>query len=187
MRLLLLPLALLATAAAPPPARAPDWTVVPSASSIRFTGAMAGQAFTGAFARWTARIRFDPRLAAPSSIVAVIDLASARSGDASRDEALPTADWFAVARFPRASFVARRFAGLGGGRFRAFGMLRIRDVERPVELPFTLAVAGRRAVAIGTLDLDRTLFGVGQGQFADGATVAKTVRVTLRIAADRAD
>lgn len=187
MRLSLAPLALYAAAATAQPARAPGWTVVASASSIRFAGTMAGQAFAGSFARWTARIRFDPKLAAPSSVVAVIDLASARSGDPSRDEALPTADWFAVARFPTASFVARRFASLGGGRFRASGVLRIRDVARPVALPFTLAVAGRRAVATGTLDLDRTLFGVGQGQFADGATVAKAVRVTLRIAADRVD
>ena len=184
MRILALAAALLV--ATPALAAAPVWTVNKPASRLGFTGAMNGQSFSGVFRRWDVRIQFDPKALAQSSVVAVIETGSAVTGDQTRDEALPTADWFSAAAFPRATFQATQFKDLGGGRYQAIGTLTIRNVKRAVVLPFQLAITGSQATMHGSLTIDRRTFGVGQGQFATGDTVATNVRVDVAITATRA-
>lgn len=169
-------------AAAPAPSR---WVVNKAASKVGFRSSFAGGAFVGRFGRWDAAIDFDPNNLAASKVAAVIDMASARTGEESRDSALPTADWFHSAKFPRASFVSRSFKSLGKGRYQAIGDLTIRGVKRPVVLPFTLAITGNQAKMAGALKLDRTHFGVGQGQWSSGETVPTAVTVEIAITAAR--
>lgn len=169
-------------AAAPAPAR---WAVNKAASKIGFRSSFGGETFAGHFARWDATIAFDPKNLAGSKVVATIETASARTGESSRDSALPTADWFASAKFPRASFVSKSFKSLGNGRYQASGDLTIRGVRRPVVLPFTLAITGNQARMSGSLKLNRTLFGVGQGQWASGDTVPTIVAVNITVVASR--
>ena len=164
---------------------APAWTVDPAASAIRFESSFGGTAFTGAFSRWTATIRFDPADLAHSSASASIDLASAATGDADRDSALPDAPFFDVARFPRAVFQAGRFRSLGGGRYVAEGTLSLRGVTRPVSLPFTLAITGGTARMTAETSLDRLAFGVGQGRWADTSVLPAPVRVDISLIAHR--
>lgn len=181
--------AAIATLAAAPLVAAPHaplWIVNKQASRLGFAGAMNGQAFSGLFRRWDARIQFDPKALATSSVTAVIDTASVATGDSTRDEALPTTDWFAVSVFPRAVFSASQFKDLGGGRYLAIGTLLIRNVRRPATLPFQLAINGQQATMRGEMTIDRTSFGVGQGQFATGDTVATGVKVQISLSATRA-
>lgn len=175
------------TAAKPAPAKAPAlWVVDKPASRLGFAGAMNGQAFTGTFRRWDARIQFDPKSLGTSNVTAIIDTGSAITGDQTRDEALPTADWFAVQTFPRAIFSASQFKALGGGRYQAMGTLAIRNVRRPVVLPFTLTIKDDHATMRGVLTIDRRIFNVGQGQFATGDTVATNVKIEVSLSATRA-
>ncbi len=176
-------LALLAAPAIAAPV--PAWTVDKGASHIGFQGAMNGQAFNGGFSRWDAKIAFDPVNLAGSKVAAVIDTGSAKSGDQTRDEALPTEDWFSVKVFPRATFVSRKITAAGPGRYVVQGDLTIRNATHPVTLPFTLAIAGDTAKMSGSLPLDRSAFGVGQGQFKTGDTVALKVEVNIAVTARR--
>jgi len=180
------PVAAIVLAVSPALAAAPAWTVNKQASKLGFSSAMNGQAFNGTFRRWNARIQFDPKALNQSSVVAVIDMGSAVTGDQTRDEALPSADWFAIAVFPRATFQANQFKDLGGGRYQAFGTLAIRNVKRPAVLPFQLVIKGNQATMRGSLTIDRRTFGVGQGQFATPDTVAANVRIDVAITATRA-
>jgi polyisoprenoid-binding protein YceI len=176
----------LALVAAPALAAPAVWVVDPAASKLAFQGAVNGAPFAGVFRRWNAQIVFDPNALAASHVVVSMDVASAASGDADRDQSLPAADWFSVAKFPRASFVSRAFRDLGGGRYVAIGDLTLRGVTRPVSLPFTLAIAGDKAVMHGTTVIDRTAFGVGQGQWKTGDVVATKVTVNVSLSAHRA-
>jgi polyisoprenoid-binding protein YceI len=169
------------TAAAAPA----SWTVDKGASHLGFTGAMGGQSFSGNFGRWDAQIFFDPNNLGTSHVTATIDMASAKTDDQSRDEALPTDDWFAVNAFPRATFASREITAAGPGRYVAQGDLTIRNITLPVSLPFTLVIAGDTAKMSGSLSLDRSVFGVGQGQFKGGDTVALEVKVNVAVTAKR--
>ena len=147
---------------------------------------MSGDGFTGIFHRWSAQIVFDPKNLAGSKAAVTVDVASAATGNADRDQALPTADWFSAATQPRASFVTTAIKDLGGGKYLASGDLTLRGVKRPVQLPFTLAIAGDTARMNGAVTLDRTAFGIGQGQWKTGDVVATKVKVTVALTAHRA-
>jgi polyisoprenoid-binding protein YceI len=178
------PLVTIALIAAPAvAATAPAWTIDKTKSQVAFAASMNGQAINGSFRRFDARIAFDPANLAGSSVTAVIDTASAATGDTSRDQSLPTPDWFNVKAFPRATFASRSFKSLGGNRYQAAGKLTIRGVARPVVLPFQLVIKGNAAQMRGTLTIDRRWFGIGQGQFASPDTVAAAVKVNLAIMA----
>ena len=179
---LLFPLAAVAVLAASA-AQARPYMVDKSASRLGFTGAMSGAAFQGSFRRWDATIDFDPNNLPASRAVVIVDMTSAATGDGARDEALPSSDWFAAKTHPRATFVSRSITRTGPNRYAAAGTLTIRGVARPVVLPFTLALTGPTAKMTGQLVLDRTTFGVGQGQWRTGSTVATQVTVNVNLTA----
>ena len=178
-------LALPASAVAPDSA-APAWDVLENRSRVGFEGAYQGTPFTGQFESWNSVIHFDPDRLEASSAKVTIDMASAESGDDSRDSSLPGNDWFAVAMFPEATFETSAIRAEGDG-YVADGTLTIRGVSQEVSLPFTLDIEGDIARMNGALTLDRSAFGVGQGAWADGKTVALEVKVEVSLVARRAD
>jgi polyisoprenoid-binding protein YceI len=166
-------------------APASAWAVDKSASAVRFSSTLNGQAFSGAFRRWDARIRFDPADLAGSSVTATIDVGSAVTGDPDRDQALPTEAFFSAARFPQATFTATTFRSLGAGRYLALGQLSLRGVARPLTLPFSLAITGPRANMSASLVLNRLAFGVGQNEWKSTDALAADVTVAITISATR--
>jgi polyisoprenoid-binding protein YceI len=185
IRTALLAAALLAVPSLALAAPAPAWTVDRAASRLTFTSAYAGDAFSGGFSRWSADIRFDPKNLAGSSVTATIDVGSAATGDKDRDASLPTADFFAAARFPRATFAATRFRDLGGGRYAADGTLTIKGVAKPLTLPFSLAITGKSAKMTSSVAINRLAFGIGQGQWASTQAIPAAATVNIAISATR--
>jgi polyisoprenoid-binding protein YceI len=99
---------------------------------------------------------------------------------------MPTDDWFAAKKFPKATFVTTGFKALGGDRYQAAGNLTIRGVSKPITLPFTLTITGNAAHMTSAISLNRTVFGVGQGQFATGESVPLDVAVNINLSAHKA-
>lgn len=164
-------------------APAPAWTVDKTASALKFASSFGGEAFSGLFRRWDADIRFDPANLAGSSVTATVDVASAATGSPDRDQALPTADFFDAAHFPKATFTARTFTALGAGRYRANGVLTLRGVAKPLTLPFALTITGAQARMTGAVALNRLAFGVGQNEWKATTTLPATVTVNLTVVA----
>lgn len=167
------------------PVLANSWVITPEDSRISFTGTQTGNLFEGHFKTFDADIRFNPGAPDQAYVRAVIDMASAITGDTQRDEALPGKDWFFVSMFPQAVFEARGFIPLGGERFQASGMLSLKGVERPVTLPFTLHIKGDTAKMTSELSLLRSDFGVGGGPWAEGKWVGLEVSVSISLMATR--
>lgn len=195
MRLAALPLALLALAACskPPapataetaPAPANAWVVDAGASRLSFTATQTGESFTGAFKSWSAEIVFDPEALGDAAITVSVDTGSGETGDRQRDAALPGSDWFASRDYPAATFASDDVVSTGPGEYEARGALTIRDVKRPLVLPFTLTIEGDRAHAEGSVTLVRTDFGVGGGEFATDQWVGLDVGVSFVIEATK--
>jgi len=174
-----------APAAAPPaPAEAVAWKVAPG-STVSFATAWSGDAIKGRFDRWTADILFSPDDLAHSKVSVSIDMASGVTGDAQRDASLPSPDWLGAEAHPKATFTATRFSAAGEGRFVAHGRLTLRGVSRPLDLPFRLKIDGDRAEVRGVTTLDRTAFGVGQGEWASTEQIPAGVTVTIALKARR--
>ena len=69
--------------------------------------------------------------------------------------------------------------------FVADGTLDLRGVKKPVSLPFGLKIDGDTATARGVTTLDRTAFGVGQGEWASTDQIGGKVKVSFTITAKR--
>ena len=169
------------------PASAATWIVDRDASHLTFSGTQTGARFEGRFGSWDATIEFDPASPEKGKIVAVIDVASARTGDAQRDTAIPQAEWFDAGAFPQARFETASIRAKGGNSYEAVGTLTLRGISRDVVLPFTLDIQDGVAKAQGKLDLIRTDFGIGQGPWASGQWVGLDVGVSVDLVARRAD
>jgi polyisoprenoid-binding protein YceI len=161
------------------------WAVDAAGSRLSFTSKYSGDAFTGSFRRWTADIAFDAAQLPASKIVVSVDMSSVATGDSDRDETLPTGEWFDTKKFPRAVFTSTLIKAAGPGRYTAAGTLNMKGVTRPATLNFGLKITGDKAESIGTLTLDRSQFGVGQGQFKGGDTVPLAVTINTAVKATR--
>jgi polyisoprenoid-binding protein YceI len=170
--------ALLAVAA---PAAAADYRVDRIGSSVTFKAVQQGARFSGSFERFGGDVSFDPATTT-GRIDATVELASVDTGNPERDNVLRTPDWFDVARFPTARFVATAFRRTASG-FAADGELTLRDVRRPatLEFRFTLPDAAGRARLQGTLAVRRLDFGIGRGEWTDTTYVGNAVDVAIDV------
>lgn len=161
-----------------------DWTIA-SGGRLGFTARWNGEAVDGRFDRWRAAIRFSPDDLAKSQIRVTVDLASADTGEGQRDDTLKGSDFFDTSAHPSAVFMARDIRHLGGDRHEARGSLDLRGVSKPATLHFTLRIDGDRARVAGTALIDRTAFGVGQGEWAATDVIAGTVDIAFSFTATR--
>ena len=164
---------------------APSTWKVAGGSSLGFATTWGGQAIEGRFDRWTADIVFSPEELDKSKVSVSIDLASAVSGDGQRDESMRGPDWFDTANHAKATFTATRFEKTGEGRYVAHGQLKLRGVSKPVRLPFSLKIEGDKASVRGVTSLDRTAFGVGQGEWTSTDQIPAEVKVSVNLTATR--
>ncbi|HEV7386577.1 MAG TPA: YceI family protein [Phenylobacterium sp.] len=174
-------------AAAQPPAAPAStgpvaWKVAPG-SALTFTTSWSGDAVQGRFDSWKADILFGPEALDKSKVTVTIDMTSARTGDPQRDASLPAGDWFDAATHPKAVFTATRFEKTGADRYVAHGTLNLRGVTKPLDLPFKLTITGDKARVSGDTSLDRTVFGVGQGEFTATDQVPAKVAVHVQLTA----
>jgi cytochrome b561/polyisoprenoid-binding protein YceI len=160
------------------PAAPRNWAVSPG-GRLGFTAQWNGEPVTGSFGDWSATILFSPDALEASRVDVSIDLASVDTGDGQRDGTLTGSDFFDTSRFATATYRASSFRALGGDRYRADGTLSLRGASRPVPLSFTLTIKGDEARARGTATIDRTRFGVGQGDFASTAEIAGPVAISF--------
>jgi cytochrome b561 len=173
---------------APTPSSAPaTWRVDAGASSIRFGYTYEDESgatpFNGRFTRWRADIRFDPNDLEQSSAVVRIETASASTGVAMHDGALPGGEWFDSANSPTATFRTTRIRARGDG-YEARGDLTIRGRTRSVDLPFTLTISGDRATMDGRTTIDRRDFDVGEG--SGDELISREIELTIHVEAARA-
>jgi len=165
------------------------WTVDRAASSIAFGYTYEDESgssqFNGRFTRWTAHIRFDPNSLDASTIVVRIQTASASTGVAVHDNALPTTAWFNSSAFPTAEFRSTRIRARGDGRYEARGNLTIRGQTRQVDLPFTLAINGDRASVQANTSIDRRDYEIGSDDAGDDL-ISRDIAITIRVEAQRA-
>ena len=120
-----------------------------------------GSAVQGSFTDWTAAIDFDPEVTeGPSGTVDVtVSIGSLELGSV-KEQAMG-ADYFNVAEFPTANFVAD-IVTLPDG-YEARGNLTMKGTTIPATLPFTLQLDGSSAAMEGRLIIDRRDFAIGMG------------------------
>lgn len=147
---------------------------------LEFTATQADARFSGSFKRFHVTLDFDPAAPAQGRLDVSVEAGSIDTQDGERDEILRGADFFDVAKHPRAEYHATRFQRAGEG-WRADGELTIRGVKKPVPVSFTLAQAGGATVMKGSAGLKRLDFGLGRGEWASTEWVGDAVDVRFEL------
>lgn len=157
-------------------------TVVPAQSQIGFTIKQMGVPVDGRFAKFDAKVAFDPKKPEAGNISFTVPLAAAEIGDSETTRELAKPEWFNTAKFPSATFQSGAIKALGGGKFEVRGKLAIKGSSRDVVVPVTLANTGGNATASGQFTLKRLEFKIGDGEWADTSMVADEVQVKFKLA-----
>ena len=158
-------------------------TVVPGKSEIAFTMKQMGVNFDGRFKAWKADIVFKPAALDQSKATIDVDLSSLDLASADSEAEARGPLWFNTAKFPVAHFASSSFKSLGGDRYEVAGKLALKGITRDCVVPIAVkADASGNRVAEGTFLLKRLEYKIGEGEWADTATVADDIRVRVRIA-----
>jgi cytochrome b561/polyisoprenoid-binding protein YceI len=169
------------------PAWAVEWSVNAKNSKVGFEATGAGYTTKGTFRRYQAEIEFDPDEPEQASVRVRFDMRSVTTGADEVDSTLQSADYFNLAQYPTAEFIARGAHPAGQGRYYFDGQLTLKGVTRPVRLPFALAVNDEGGATVkGEATINRLDFGVGPETVA-GLAIDKDVKLTLDLKALRLD
>ncbi|WED43581.1 YceI family protein [Legionella cardiaca] len=163
-----------------------EWEIIPNESTLRFTGTQNNAPASGEFKKFSGKILVDPDDYKKSSIDIIVDMTSLSTSYTDIKETLITSDWFDINRFPTAEFKASNFNKTGDKNYEANGTLTIRDKTAPVKLIFTAnQTSADKALVEGEATLKRSVFGVGQGEWASTDEIKDEVKVNFKIVAKK--
>lgn len=162
--------------ASTPAVEAPDWAIAPG-GRLGFTVSSDQGSYNGSFSSWSGEIKMNPEDPSTAEIRIAVDLSSASLGDATMDATLHGADFFAVSSSRQATWRSTSVTRTGTGRYSASGTLSLKGASRSQSIVFTLTGTGARRHVDGSGSIDRTAFGVGTGEAAQG--VGNSVSLTF--------
>lgn len=163
------------------PAIAADWKMDAGASRLDIATTFEKTPVPGAFKEFEVRMRFDPDKPGDGRLDVIIAVKSADFSNADVNKAIAGAEWFDFARFPQAEFHATEIRRTDGNRYVARGILSLKGVERPVEVPFTFTESGATARIAGELTVQRGAFGIGTGEWAATNAIGADVKVRFDV------
>lgn len=167
-------------------AAVPTWTILPNDSQLTFTATQNGAPIKGEFKKFMGVIKFDPAALKESSVDILVDMNSLSMSYKEAEATLISPDWFNAKLFPQAEFKANDFTKLSADRYQAKGTLTLRDKSAPVTLLFTInELSDGKDQVKGNATLQRTVFGVGQGEWAKTDAIKDDVLVEFQLVATK--
>lgn len=136
-------------------------TVKPS-QPIRFQIKNAGLTVDGTLSEWEIEMDFDAKRLDKSSIKGSANPGSIDTGIKLRDKHLQGRQYFYTEKFPLLSLQSQSLSSKGKGAFVGVFDLRIRDVVKQVEIPFTVSESGKQKRFKGSFTIDRLEYGIGE-------------------------
>jgi len=152
-------------------------------SEVSFVSTQMGVPVPGKFRKFSVALDFDAKKPEAAKASLDIDIGSIDAGSPDADGEVIRKPWLNAAQFPKATFVSTAVKSLGGNRFEATGPLTIKGKTKTVSAPFTLKAQGTMQTFEGTIQINRSDFGIGDGPWNDPETVAFELQIRFRIVA----
>jgi len=176
-----------ALAIATPAAQAIEFTQLQlNKSTLSFVSKQMNVPVEGQFKSFRGKLAFDPAKSAAAKAELEIDLASIDAGSKDANDEVAGKAWFDTRAFPVAKFVSTSVRPLGNDRFEVAGKMSIKGRTLDLTTPVTVRQEGKAATFEGSLVLKRADYGIGDGIWADFATVANEVQIKFRLVATAA-
>lgn len=179
------------------PLSAKIWKLDKAHSSIGFSINHFFTPVKGSFEDFDLEINFDPDDLDDSNFNLTVRIASVRTGTEKRDGHLQTEDFFNAEKFPTMTFKSNKIISKGNNMYVAKGKLKIKDVEKDIDLPFKLLgvkvipepmqekMRGLKEAASfqASYALNRSEFTVGTGSWAATVMVGDEVSIDIAVEA----
>jgi polyisoprenoid-binding protein YceI len=156
---------------------ASNWNVDSANAKVGFSVKGPFGTVNGTFSGLTSTVKFDPADLGGSSVDASIDPNTVSSGVGLRNHHLKSEEeWLNTEKYPRISYKSTKIEKTGAG-FKAVGQLKIKDVSKPVEIPFTFTPNGNSGVFKGEFSFKRLDFNLGK----PGGSVGDVITIHLEV------
>jgi polyisoprenoid-binding protein YceI/hemerythrin superfamily protein len=171
-----------------------DWRIDPERSTLHFSlRHIVVREIKGEFKRWGGTISIDEVDPTKSRLRVWVDLASVDTAEPERDAQVRSAEFFDIARFPRATFASTEIRLPDSGNPVVRGRLQLHGTEGEVALEITRRdertddQGGARAIYSVTGRFDRRDFGLRWNQDLDvgGVVVGDQVQIEAHVEAVR--
>jgi polyisoprenoid-binding protein YceI len=160
------PKALVTSAATPPDTSAATaevpLIVSPENSKIDFTGSKVTGSESGWFEKFIGTIELSEANPAKSRVSVEIEMKSVVTKSKGLDEHLKTADFFEVAKYPKASFVSTEIkpSNTATATYTVTGTLELRGVKKTISFPATIKVTAEAVTVDSEFAINRKDFGI---------------------------
>ena len=166
---------------------ASEWQV--TEGSLGITVTQMGTEISGEFAEWTAEIAFDPNAtgATHGDVTVTVATGSLSLGDVTQQAT--AAPFLQSERFPQAVYTGPIIDAPEGSEadYVVDGTLSLIGTETPLDLPFTLTLAGDTAEGAGATTIHRRDIPMAMDQYSDGDSVGLEVDIAFDLTATRGD
>lgn len=166
------------------PAKA-QWMADPIHSNVIFMVRHIHTPVVGHFRKFDINVNFDENNLEEASVEASIDVSSIDMGFDKLAGHLKSADFFDVEKYPTMTFKSNKITK-DGDMYVASGTIKIRDVEEDMQISFKFLGSSemerggktmKKAGIAAEFSIDRTDFGVGQGDYASTGMIGGEVTV----------
>jgi polyisoprenoid-binding protein YceI len=161
------------------------WISQPAQSRLQFVVSYEGQEVVGEFHDFQVKLAFNPSDLTAASLEVLVDITSVDMDSDDLNFEIIKPDWFSAGQFPQARFISDSIRVDGRNGFVASGSLRLKGVDKPIEVPFTWSSDDGQVLLRGEVELQRTDFAIGTGEWADGGTIDTTVKARYQVSLDR--
>ena len=149
-------------------------------STLKFIGHATFHGFVGRTRSLQGKMVFDPEsqvFTGPEEVIAPVQ--SIHTGIWARNQAM----WrmFDAEHYPNIRFTPTKATKLEDGRYRVEGLLKVREVERPISFKVKASVSGDAIEATGEVPLTTTLFDLKPPSAAGIIRVRKDVLVQFTV------
>jgi polyisoprenoid-binding protein YceI len=155
--------------------------LIPTGSEIAFVSKQLGVPVSGKFKKFDAEVSFDPKKPEAAKVNFTVDLLSADIGNTETETELKKPGWFNSTKVPTATFQSSSVKSLGPGKFEFSGKLAIKGISQNVVVPVTVTQNGGKSRAVGSFNLKRLDFKIGDGDWNDVTLVANEVVVNINL------
>jgi len=169
------------------PAWAAGWVMEPDGSRLAFDASYQGEPVPGEFRRFRAHLVLDQQRPDRAALNVSVDLGSLDLGSGELEEGAATAEWFDTADYQQAEFRSRQVRQLDRDHYVASGTLSVKGVARAIDVPFVFQASGPTAVMSGELEMQRTWFNIGTGDWATDELIGFGVQVRFQVKWRRED
>ncbi|HEY1950861.1 MAG TPA: YceI family protein [Bryobacteraceae bacterium] len=168
-------------------AQTETWKIDPAHSAAQFAVRhMSISTVRGAFTKLAGTVQYDPADVSKTVLDVTIDTNSVDTRVEARDKDLRSEKYFDVQKFPTITFKSKHAEQAGAGKLKIAGNLTIHGVTKEAVLDVegpTPAVKDAKGIlhmgASATTSLDRTAFGMTNGQGVVGNDISITIDVEL--------